>query len=491
MKFKDSIRFKLILLIFSLMAGSFLIYLFLNKFFLQDYYLRTKEKSMIRGYEKINEVLSEETPITTEKMNSVAKTCEKYGITMIVVDTADTIEMQFGNAEVLRHRLQEINFKPDDRNTKIIKKTNKYTLQSYYRDDNQAEEYLEITGFFNKKTIFLMRMAVENIKESVSISNQFFIYTGMVVCVISIIFTYFISVGFTKPIMDIANISKEMSKQNFEIKYTGDSKDEIGVLGRNMNEMSEKLESAFIELKQANYRLTQDIKKKEEVDKMRKEFISNVSHELKTPISLIQGYSEGLKECVNDDEESRNFYCDVILDEASKMNRLVKSLLLLNQIEYGGNELQYEKFDIGLVVNGVIQKLDYMLKQKNICVEYEYTQNYVYADEFKIEEVITNYMTNAINHIGDVKKIIVSFVQNNDKLRINVFNYGERIPEEEIDNIWIKFYKVDKARTREYGGSGIGLSIVQAIMEAHGNKCGVENMENGVNFWFEVDIEFG
>lgn len=170
------------------------------------------------------------------------------------------------------------------------------------------------------------------------------------------------------------------------------------------------------------------------------------------------------------------------------MNRLVKSLLLLNQIEYGGNELQYEKFDIGLVVNGVIQKLDYMLKQKNICVEYEYTQNYVYADEFKIEEVITNYMTNAINHIGDVKKIIVSFVQNNDKLRINVFNYGERIPEEEIDNIWIKFYKVDKARTREYGGSGIGLSIVRAIMEGHNQKCGAVNLEQGVAFWFELEL---
>ena len=137
---KDSIRFKLILLIFSLMAGSFLIYLFLNKFFLQDYYLRTKEKSMIRGYEKINEVLSEETPITTEKMNSVAKTCEKYGITMIVVDTADTIEMQFGNAEVLRHRLQEINFKPDDRNTKIIKKTNKYI---YYEQGRAAKNYIK------------------------------------------------------------------------------------------------------------------------------------------------------------------------------------------------------------------------------------------------------------------------------------------------------------------------------------------------------------
>ena len=223
---------------------------------------------------------------------------------------------------------------------------------------------------------------------------------------------------------------------------------------------------------------------------MRKDFISNASHELKTPIALIQGYAEGLSECVNDDADSREFYCEVIIDEANKMNKLVKNLLSLNQLEYGSSMIQYEKFDIIMVIKGVINKLDYPLKQKEAVVDFVYAGKlFVYADEFKIEEVITNYLTNAINHLDENKIIKVNISQNDKKIRVSVFNSGKQIPDNELENIWIKFYKVDKARTREYGGSGIGLSIVKAIMNAHNNECGVLNKKNGVEFWFELDTE--
>ena len=241
---------------------------------------------------------------------------------------------------------------------------------------------------------------------------------------------------------------------------------------------------------QQNGGTKKDIEKKIQIDEMRKEFLSNVSHELKTPIALIQGYAEGLYDNINDDSESRKFYCEVIMDEADKMNKMVKKLLTLNQIEFGNNQVNFEHFDIVQVVRTVINSATLLAKQKEAQIEIDdYPQIYVWADEYMIEEVVTNYVSNAINHVDGEKKIKVSLKKTDKVVRVSVFNTGKCIPEEELDKIWIKFYKVDKARTREYGGSGIGLSIVKAIMESMNQKCGVLNHEDGVEFWFELDIE--
>mgnify|MGYP000325021519 FL=1 len=204
----------------------------------------------------------------------------------------------------------------------------------------------------------------------------------------------------------------------------------------------------------------------------------------------LQGYAEGLYDNINDDSESRKFYCEVIMDEADKMNKMVKKLLTLNQIEFGNNQVNFEHFDIVQVVRTVINSATLLAKQKEAQIEIDdYPQIYVWADEYMIEEVVTNYVSNAINHVDGEKKIKVSLKKTDKVVRVSVFNTGKCIPEEELDKIWIKFYKVDKARTREYGGSGIGLSIVKAIMESMNQKCGVLNHEDGVEFWFELDIE--
>ena len=191
--------------------------------------------------------------------------------------------------------------------------------------------------------------------------------------------------------------------------------------------------------------------------------------------------------CINDDEESRDFYCEVIMDEADKMNQMVKKLLTLNQLEFGNDTLTMERFDLTELVKGVVTSSGILLKQKDITVTYPEESVYVWADEFKVEEVMTNYLSNAINHADFEKHIEVTYEKKEDSVRVCVFNTGNPIPEEDLPNIWDKFYKVDKARTREYGGSGIGLSIVKAIMESHHRECGAKNRENGVEFWFELD----
>ena len=277
-----------------------------------------------------------------------------------------------------------------------------------------------------------------------------------------------------------------------DARYEGHDKGEIGILGESMNDMSAKLESNIAQLKAANLELQRDIDKKNKIDQMRTEFLSNVSHELKTPIALIQGYAEGLKEGITDDPESMDFYCSVIIDEASKMNTMVKKLLTLNQIEFGNEELVMERFDIIELVSSVVNANELRANQKGIKMIFNQTDEHidVWSDEYKIEEVITNYISNAINHC-DFDKIIEVNVKkvDNDNVRVSVFNTGKNIPDEDINNIWGKFYKVDKARTREYGGNGIGLSIVKAIMDSYGKQYGVRNLENGVEFWFDLDAK--
>ena len=292
----------------------------------------------------------------------------------------------------------------------------------------------------------------------------------------------------TKPISELTKLSRRMSDLEFDARYESSVGNEIDLLGESFNRMSEQLESTISELKSANIKLQKDIEDKVKIDKMRKEFLDNVSHELKTPIALIQGYAEGLKENISDDPESREFYCDVIMDEASKMNKLVKDLLVLNQLESGKDETIMERFDIVSLIRGVLQTMDIMIQQKEANVIFEEESPvYVWADEFKVEEVVTNYVSNALNHLEGERQIELKLQMEGDRVKVSVFNTGKPIPEEDLPNLWSKFYKVDKARTREYGGNGIGLSIVRAIMEGMDQKFGVQNYENGVEFWFTLD----
>ena len=195
-----------------------------------------------------------------------------------------------------------------------------------------------------------------------------------------------------------------------------------------------------------------------------------------------------LKECINDDPESRDFYCEVIMDEAGKMNTLVKNLLSLNQLEWGHDKISMERFDIVSLIRNILNSSGILMEQKGIRLIFkEEDPVYVWADEFKVEQVVTNYISNAINHCENEKIIEVKLGRNTDTVRVYVFNTGQPIPESDLTKIWIKFYKVDKARTHEYGGNGIGLSIVKAVMDAMNQECGVRNYDNGVEFWFDVD----
>lgn len=372
----------------------------------------------------------------------------------------------------------------------IILKTDKYTLQKIY-DTRLGDYYYELWGTLDCGDSIMLRLAIQGIKDNVTIFNKFITYIGIAITLIGIVVAYIFSSYFTKPIMQLSELAKKMAAMDFDARYEGNDKGEIGILGESMNYMSSRLEQNIAQLKSANLELQRDIDKKVKIDQMRTEFLSNVSHELKTPIALIQGYAEGLKEGITDDPESMDFYCSVIMDEANKMNMMVKKLLTLNQIEFGDEELVMERFDIIELVSSVVNANELRAGQKGIKIIFNQADEHidVWSDEYKIEEVITNYISNAINHCDFEKRIEVNVKKNGDNIRVSVFNTGKNIPEEDINNIWGKFYKVDKARTREYGGNGIGLSIVKAIMDSYGKEYGVRNLDNGVEFWFDLDAK--
>ena len=372
---------------------------------------------------------------------------------------------------------------------KTISTSDSYSIYSQ-KNIMYGSDYIDLYGKTSAGYTIFLRTNYASIEESATIANRFLLYVGIIIITLGSVGMYYLSRRFTKPILELSEISEKMSEMNFDVKYKVTTNDEIATLGQSMNRLAENLEKNIRELKMANNELALDNERKTAVDEMRKEFLSNVTHELKTPIALIQGYAEGLVDDVNDDPEGRKYYADVIVDEAKKMNVMVKKLLSLNQLEFGKAQIDLERFDIVAVIKSVLRASEIMISQKGIKVIFEEKNPiYVWADEYMMEEVITNYVSNAINHIDGKKIIEIKLIKYSEVLRVAVYNTGELIPEESLDKVWVKFYKVDKARTREYGGSGIGLSIVKAIMEAHNKKYGVANHENGVEFWFEIDYD--
>lgn len=476
--------------LFSLILGLVLI---INNAFLGNYYLSHKADDLIRTYNDVNTKLESGSLEDSDAVRDILTRIERANVDLVVVDAGgNAILATLGDDDPrLKEMFSGLFGMEGVNNANVLRRTENYTI---YRDRNSKVqkdvEYLKMWGRFSDGSWFIMQCPYASITESASLANRFLIYLGCIGMLLGGLLVWMLSRSITKPIMELTCLSQEMANLNFDAKYTGGGQDEIGVLGNNFNKMSERLEKTVSELKQANNRLQKDIEQKEKIEDMRNEFLGNVSHELKTPIALIQGYAEGLKEGINDDSESREFYCDVIMDEAAKMNLMVKNLLTLNQLEFGADEVQFERFDIVRLVKGVIASCEILVQQAGATVDFISDESIcVWADEFKTEQVVRNYLTNAIHHAGNEKRIEVRIANMDGKVRITVFNSGNPIPEEDIPKLWDKFYKVDKAHTREYGGNGIGLSIVKAIMESFHQNYGVENFDNGVAFWFELDAK--
>lgn len=469
-------------LIVCMIIGLFII----NAFFLQPYYVDDKKESFVKMYDDIAQVMDDGNIQNDAVRNTLAYTAERYNFSYMVYNFTE--RQGYSNARDTEKLLQQLTgLLLNQPGSQVLEKTESYQIIQF-SDRDSGSEYLALWGSIGNGYNIFIRSPLESIQESILLFDRFLLLVGTAVIVAGILFVWYFSRRLTEPLMELTALSVRMADLDFEAKYTSGGKNEIGVLGENFNAMSKKLEQTISELKRANYRLQQDIEKKEKLEKMRTDFMGNVSHELKTPIALIQGYAEGLREGVSGDPESMQFYCDVIIDEAGKMNQMVKNLMTLNQLEFGDQDVQFERFDLTELVKGVLQSMEILIQQKNANIQFRSDEPVcVWADEFKAEQVLRNYVNNALNHLDGDRVIDIKILCHGEKAKVTVFNTGTPIPEEDLPHIWEKFYKVDKAHTREYGGNGIGLSIVKAIMDSFHQEYGVNNYDNGVEFWFELD----
>lgn len=455
-----------------------------NSLFLEKVYTREKQDEILSVFNKLNDYGND----VDSHADELETLCGTHNISFALLSSiyAPVKIISYEPEELLIRELKRVLY--DMVTEETIVRPGEYSVYKL-KDEARKTDYLEIVGILKSGSFVLLRTPLESIRVSAGIANRFLLYIGLGGMIISAVVIFLFTRKISKPILSLADISERVSEMDFEARYTGTDKTEIAVLGQSINKMSDNLKKAFDELKSANAELKKDNELKTEIDNMRKEFISNVSHELKTPIALIQGYAEGLKEGISDEGE-RDYYCDVIMDESMKMNDMVKKLLNLNQLEWGDDVLTKETFDVCELVKNITASFDIITSQNDIEVNVRgLKQAHVCADEFKIEEVFKNYFSNALNHVkSDTKKRIdVAIEKAENEVKVSVFNTGDKIPEESLPHLFEKFYKVDKARTREYGGSGVGLSIVKAIMEAHQKEYGVYNTNEGVCFWFVLD----
>jgi len=313
--------------------------------------------------------------------------------------------------------------------------------------------------------------------------NSFMIWAVLAALVLSLLLAFFFSWQTARPLLKINSAAKSIAALDFDYKVTLKRRDEIGQLADSVNEISDKLRQAIDELKDKNERLERELARERETDAMRKKFVADVSHELKTPLAVIQGYSEALGMGVGS-EQKRAHYAGVIGDETKRMNKLVLDLLDLSQYQSGTYKLERKNFDIGKLLKAIAAKQEQIMLSRGVSFKYHADSAEINADPGRIEQVINNFLSNAVFHASGKNEVRLVGVKEPGGYKVKVYNSGNSLSEEEKEKIWDAFYRSDTARSRGEGRHGIGLSIVKAILDLHQARYGVNNVKDGVEFYF-------
>ncbi len=494
---KKSIQTRLFILISLLVTCFVLLSMLVNSNYLERYYMNHKKAQLLQNAQQIASIYDGNPDDITLELDRLES---KSALTMIILD--NNFVLKYPDYKYYGPSLQNKDGMPGPRLEGRLEaglayiKNNRELLDDHdvfaLTEDNRLSiNFLNLFTRLDNGDYLVLATPLTAIQESASIANLFFFFSGLVTILIGLMAAYYFARRFTRPIRGLNSIAQKMSRLDFSEKYPVSSNDEIGELGNSINSLSDQLDKAISDLTLANQKLQADIEYERSLDEMRKEFVSSVSHELKTPIALIQGYAEGLKLNVIEDEDNKNFYCDVITDEARKMNLMVRDLLDLSQYEAGTFKIERTVFDILALLDHVVNKYQPIFHEKEVVLQTDWGNTdeelLVDGDVMRMEQVLVNYINNALNYMDDRRQLSGSLRVGDDKARVSVWNSGNPIPEDATDKIFDSFYKLDKARTRATGGSGLGLSIVRAIQLQHNNGYGVVNRDEGVEFWFDID----
>jgi signal transduction histidine kinase len=320
--------------------------------------------------------------------------------------------------------------------------------------------------------------SLQPVSEAAGMIKDYYVYIIIATLLLVVLASFYYSRQIARPLLRINRTTRQMADLDFSEKIPINSKDEIGDLSRNINELSERLHSHIL-------RLEQDIEKEKQLEHTRKEFISGVSHELKTPLSVIQSCLAIMKDGVA--SHKRDYYFKAMEDEIKRMDLLIADMLELAKYESGTYTMDMDSFYIDAVIERVCAKLAADIEAKQLRLDASLKPIEVVANERRIEQVVVNFLSNAIRYTPEQGAILVSILEDQDTAKICIENKGTRIPKEQLEKIWDRFYRGEPSRKRSSGGTGLGLAICKKILEMHGVAYGVTNTSDGVLFYFQLN----
>ncbi|MFI3226468.1 MAG: HAMP domain-containing sensor histidine kinase [Clostridia bacterium] len=453
-----------------------------NAFFAETFYIKSKEKQLTEIYYSIVRNYSSD---ATEIYNRVNSYEDEMNLRVFIYNSDLQVVYETLSNEITSELLSQYSLSQQGSLIKNFMWYPQVNLIKSYRNDAQT---LAVRGSVTSEGLtnyIILEIPVSTIQQAVKTLNKYTFNVSLILMFVGVMIVYFFSYRLSLPIAAISRVAKNVANLDFSTKLPirkGD--DEINTLAKNINFMADELEKSIEDLKIANETLKKDNDLKQEVDNMRKEFIANVSHELKTPLSIMQGYTEMLKSDLPNID--KDFYYDVILDENRHMNELVTTLLNISKLDNGLTELQCESLDLVELCKWIVSKNEPMNEEIAVKFTTDSDKAMIFAEKMRIEQVITNFVSNAYNYANSM--ISVDIRRHDSRFRVSVLNNGEKISEQDLEKIWHSFYRADKARTRNKDKNfGLGLYIVKSIISAHNGLVGAYNTEDGVCFWFEID----
>jgi len=494
---KKSLSKRLFGITLSLIIALMLMTYFAQAFFFENFYSYKKTITLIREVNKFNDLYSMHIDSDQDLFKALLKFENDNNAQIIITSLDGDIKYISNNIYGNKESFDTFtNFASELVNDKeLINQALSYSQPRYKNFDNESSGLKKIgvvspMSLKNKNdSLIFCVSSIQPIKEASEVISEFFIYLFLGLIVISVVLSLIYSNLISKPLVNLTNAANKISHMNFTEVCETNREDEIGSLAKSLNFLSKNLQEALLDLQQKNSKLKHDIEKERQLEDMRKDFISNVSHELKTPIGIIEGYAEGLKDGIVSGEDAQ-MYLETIIDESKKMSVLVTNMLELSKLESGTIKPNFEDFNINRLITKILKKhtLEFEENKFNVNFNSSTPYSYVYADPFQMEQVLTNIITNAIKYTPPRNDINISIEEGLDKFKISVQNMGVTIPNEEISKLFDKFYRMDKSRERtQKNSTGIGLSIVKNILRLHNSEFNLQNINGGVEFYFYLE----
>lgn len=352
-------------------------------------------------------------------------------------------------------------------------------IVDYEENDIKYKLLIKPTIDADGKVNYIFAMtSLQPVDEAVQMIKDYYVYLILFVLILIVLISFYYSNKIAKPLLQINDTTKKIAGLDFSETIPITTKDEIGDLSKNINTLSKALHSYINQLQQ-------DIEKEKQLENTRKEFIAGVSHELKTPLSIMKSCISILEDGVASNK--KEYYFKAMSKEVDKMDMLIIDMLELAKFESGTYNMEMDVFHIDEMIDYICEQLTSDITAKQLHVHKQLSKIEVVANPHRIEQVVTNFITNAIRYTPEHENIIISTIEENERVKVCVENKGVHIAPEHVEKIWDRFYRGDTSRQRSKGGTGLGLAISKNILELHGAEYGVSNTEDGVLFFFYLN----